>query len=134
MPVVLYRGAAPVGAAAAAAQASVVRAQPMPAQPPAYPPGPAYPPQSATAAPPDYGSLYPSSGPQPSAPPPLAPSAPPMEYKPDANALTSPVPVSAAAYPVPLDTTGDGFIDSLGYDTTGDGAVDVVVPAVPPPQ
>ena len=29
---------------------------------------------------------------------------------------------------VPVDTTGDGFADSLGYDTTGDGKVDTVEP------
>jgi hypothetical protein len=26
---------------------------------------------------------------------------------------------------VPVDTTGDGFADSMGYDTTGDGKIDM---------
>ena len=27
---------------------------------------------------------------------------------------------------VPVDTTGDGIADSVGYDTTGDGKIDAV--------
>ena len=32
---------------------------------------------------------------------------------------------------VPLDATGDGEIDALGYDATGDGAVDTTAPLPP---
>merc|ERR1712196_351921 len=31
-----------------------------------------------------------------------------------------------AAAAVPVDTTGDGIADSMGYDTTGDGKIDAV--------
>ena len=36
--------------------------------------------------------------------------------------------VSVPALSVPLDTTGDGAVDSIAIDTTGDGTVDAVVP------
>ena len=49
-----------------------------------------------------------------------------VPYAPDASLL---LPGSTgSAVGVPLDTTGDGKVDAMGYDTTGDGRTDTIQP------
>ena len=49
-------------------------------------------------------------------------------YAPDSNALhgTAPPAHMRAPVAIPVDTTGDGIANALGYDTTGDGKIDAL--------
>ena len=51
-----------------------------------------------------------------------------IAYAPDASLQFAAQP----AVGVPLDTTGDGKIDAMGYDTTGDQHLDTIQPLANP--
>jgi hypothetical protein len=57
------------------------------------------------------------------------PMAQAIPYNPDGAMGGSPMEIAAAdrtPKPVPMDTTGDGFADAMGYDMNGDGVVDML--------
>ena len=52
---------------------------------------------------------------------PAMPMATTVAYQPQGGAIT---PTGYSMKPVPVDTTGDGIANAVGYDTTGDGKID----------
>ena len=57
------------------------------------------------------------------------PMAQAIPWNPDGAMGGSPMEIAAAdrtPKPVPMDTTGDGFADAMGYDMNGDGVVDML--------